>query len=60
MTIPVNLEELRQNNSFLEELNMTLFVYRISLNTYEEARVSINSLITDIEKELGLDPGASI
>lgn len=56
ITVPVNLDELRQNNSFIEELNMTLFVYRVSLLAYQQASESIIELIADIEHELGLDP----
>jgi len=59
VTVPVDLEQLRQNNGFLEDLNMTIFIYNLSRRTYQRALVSTEILISDIEKELGLEPGSS-
>jgi len=58
-TVPVNLEELRQNNGFFEDLNMTIFIYNLSILIYERARKDMIILIADIEEELGLEPGSS-
>jgi len=52
MTVPVDLDALRQNNGFKEDLHMTLFIYRLSILIYERARVDIVKLIADIEEEL--------
>ena len=37
---------------FLEDLNMTIFIYNLSIRTYRRALVSTEILIADIEKEL--------
>ena len=58
-TVPMNLDQLRQNNSFKEDLNMTIFVYGLSLRAYWRASEAIGQLIADIEEELGLEPGES-
>jgi len=52
VTVPLDLEQLRQNNGFLEDLNMTIFIYNLSIRTYRRALVSTEILIADIEKEL--------
>ena len=59
VTVPVDLEQLRQNNGFLEALNMNLFIYNLSIRTYKRALLSTEILIADIEKELGMEPGSS-
>ena len=59
ITVPVDLEQLRQNNGFLEDLNMNLFIYNLSIRTYQRALRSTKILIADIEKELGMEPGSS-
>jgi hypothetical protein len=58
IAVPVNLDELKQNNSFKENLNMSLFIYSLTLRSFERGSESIRTLITDIEEELGLDPEA--
>ena len=55
MTVPVSLDNLRQNNSFMEDLNMNIFIYSVSLRAYRMASEDIVSLIADIEQELGMD-----
>ena len=57
--LPLNLEELRQNNGFAEELYMTIFMYNLSIRTNERALAETNKLIADIEKELGLTQNQS-
>ena len=57
--IPVNLGELRQDNPFLEDLSMTIFIYQLTIRYYQNTRADIISLIADIELELGLKPGTS-
>jgi hypothetical protein len=52
LTVPVNLENLRMDNGFIEELNMTIFIYRLFIGTCQEAREAIIELIEEIEKEL--------
>lgn len=52
LTVPVDLEELRNKNDFMEDLNMTIFIYRLFINTSREAREAIVELIEEIEKEL--------
>jgi len=59
VTVPLDLEQLRQNNSFLEDLHMTIFIYNLSIRTYQRALKSTQILIADIENELDLKPGAS-
>jgi hypothetical protein len=59
MTVPVDLEELRQNNSFKEDLSITIFLYDLSLHAFWRSSESIGLLIEEIEKELGLQPGES-
>jgi hypothetical protein len=59
-TIPVDLEELRQNNGFAEDLYMTIFMYNLSIRTYERALEETSNLIADIEEELGIYPGDSL
>jgi len=54
--IPVNLDKLRQNDPFLEDLNMNIFIYQVAILSYKDARESVIELITEIEQELGLDP----
>ena len=56
MAVPVNLDALRQDNSFKEDLSMSIFIYNITLRSFERGNESIRSLITDIEEELGLAP----
>jgi hypothetical protein len=51
-TVPVNLEKLRNNTGFIEDLNMTIFIYRIFISTSREAREGVIKLIEEIEKEL--------
>ena len=58
-TVPVNLEELRQNNGFAEDLYMTIFIYNLSIRTYERALEETTNLISDIEEELGLTKNQS-
>ena len=57
MTVPLNLEELRQNNGFAEDLYMTIFIYNLSIQTYERALEETIKLIYYITEELGLKPG---
>jgi hypothetical protein len=58
-TIPLNLDELRQNNGFAEDLYMTIFIYNLSIQTYDRALEETIKLIADIEEELGIHPGDS-
>lgn len=57
MTVPVNLGDLRQDNAFLEDLEMAVFTYQLSIRIFQEARESIVDLISEIELELGIEPG---
>lgn len=57
--IPVNLDQLRQDQPFLEDLSMTIFIYGLTIRYYQSTREDIMTLIADIELELGLDPGES-
>ena len=50
--VPVNLDELRQNNSFKEELKTAMFTYQLSIGIYNEAHEQVIRLIAEIEKEL--------
>jgi hypothetical protein len=50
--VPVNLDELRQNNSFQEELKLARFTYGLSIGTFNEAHKQAIRLIAEIEKEL--------
>ena len=50
--VPVNLDELRQNNSFQEELKLAWFTYRLTIGIYNEAHDQVIRLIAEIEKEL--------
>jgi hypothetical protein len=36
----------------MEDLNMTIFIYRLFINTSREARETVIELIEEIEKEL--------
>jgi len=56
---PINLEELRYNHAFLEELNMNIFISQLTIRAYNMASESVVELIAAIEKELGLDPGST-
>lgn len=57
MTVPVDLADLRLDHTFLEELHMANFNYRLSQNIYRETLEKVEDLITEIEQELGMDPG---
>ncbi len=57
MTVPVNLEDLRLDTAFLEDLQMTVFTYQLSISIFREARESVVDLIAEIEQELGVEPG---
>jgi len=50
--VAVNLDELRHNNSFKEELKTAMFTYQLSIGIYNEAHEQVIRLIADIEKEL--------
>jgi len=52
MAEPVNLDELRLNNFFKEELKTAMFTYQLSIGIYNEAHEQVIRLIAAIEKEL--------
>jgi hypothetical protein len=55
MTVPLNLNELRQNTAFMEDLHNTIFIYRLSLRAYRMAREEIVKLIDALEQELEIE-----
>jgi hypothetical protein len=57
--VPVNLEALRLNNSFMEDLNNTIFIYQLAISANRRGQQAITGLIAAIEKELGINPETS-
>ena len=56
MAVPVNLNALKQNYAFMEDLNNTIFIYQLAINANRRGQQAITGLITAIEKELGISP----